>query len=236
MSSGYSEDLREARGLPINMWLKVEETLRALFKSGAYRLGNAAMSMGLDSLARRHALSLPSGLVLDIGCGDGYYSRKLEERGAEVVCLDPLEDVLKEARTAHTVVAVAEYLPFRDGSFDFVLAMFSLRDFLDKPKGLWGMRKVSRKGAVVLDIFNPRSVLLRLLFWAYVAGVAPLLGFLASGVASRWRMLYPTLRYMPTAAALERGGGRTVLKLMGGILTVVFIPSVFQALPGNRSR
>lgn len=214
------------------MWMKVEEALRALFKSGAYRLGNAAMSLGLDSVARRYALSLPTGLILDIGCGDGYYSRELEERGAEVVCLDPLEDVVREARTTHTVVAVAEHLPFRERSFDFALAMFSVRDFLDKPKGLWCMRNVSRRGAIVLDIFNPKNPLLRLLFWAYVAGVAPLLGFLASGVASKWRLLYPTLRYMPTTTPLERVGSRTLLKLAGGILAVVFIPG---ALRGSRA-
>ena len=184
------------------------------------------MSLGLDGLARRYAMyMLREGLVLDVGCGDGFYAEQLERRGAEVVCLDPLESVLRRSRTMHAAVAVAEYLPFRSGSFDYVLAMFSVRDFLDKARGLFEMKRVARRGVVILDVFNPRNPLLRALFWAYVAAVAPLLGFLASGEARRWLLLYPTLRYMPTARIFERIGGKVVFKLARGVLAVGVLPS-----------
>lgn len=225
MRSMLSESSRKPLGLPLSLWLRVEHALQSLFRSGAYRIGNTAMSLGLDSFARRYTLAIPSGLVLDVGCGDGYYAKKLEERGSEVVCLDPLEIVVKRTHTTHVVVAVAEYLPFREGCFDFSVAMFSFRDFLDKARGLHEMRRVTRRGVLILDIFNPRDAFTRVIFWVYVKGLAPLLAFLASGVAGEWRLLYPTLTYMPSASIFTRIGGKVLAEFAKGVLALGFIPN-----------
>lgn len=212
-------------GLPPDVWVRVEEVLGFLFSSGAYRSGNAAMSLGFDSLLRERVLVLPKGVVLDVGCGDGYYARLLEARGAEVVCLDPLAERLKVRGVSHVVAGVAEHLPFRSGSVDYSLAMFSLRDFMDKARGLHELKRVSRRTVIILDVFNPRSLFARLLLWFYVAAVAPLLAFLASGIRSPWKLLLPTLAYMPSVNLLKRLHGKVLYCIAQCSLAVVVLPA-----------
>lgn len=216
---------RKGLGLPPDIWIRVEEVLGFLLSSGVYRAGNAAMSLGFDSFLRRRVLAMPKGVVLDVGCGDGYYARLLEARGAEVVCLDPLAGHLSVKEVSHFVAGVAEHLPFRSRSVDYSLAMFSLRDFLDKAKGLHEMKRVSRRAVIILDIFNPRNPLARFLLWLYVAAVAPLLAFMASRTRSPWRLLLPTLMYMPSVDLLRRLHGKVPYCVAWCALAVVVLPA-----------
>ncbi len=68
----------------------------------------------------------PFGEVLDLGCGTGFVSQHLGE--CSVVGLDISEEMVKayKERFGTGVVGNAEELPFKDGSFDFVLSNFSL--------------------------------------------------------------------------------------------------------------
>lgn len=223
-------------GLPLDLWARVEGVLGLLFLSGAYRSGNTAMSLGFDSFLRERVLALPRGLVLDVGCGDGYYARLLEARGVEVVCLDPLAERLGVKGVSHVIASVAEYLPFRSGSVDYALAMFSFRDFLDKARGLNEMRRVSRRAVIILDIFNPSSLPARLLLWLYVAVVAPLLAFIASGTPNPWKLLLPTLAYMPTVNLFKRLRGRLLYCIARCALAVAVLPAGNLAANASSSR
>lgn len=91
--------------------------------------------------SRRHVLdpflipyfeSLPRGVVLDVGCGEGRFVRVLSGMGYLAAGLDPTEALLGHALsldpTGRYVRGVAEELPFGDGSFDFVLTYLSLID------------------------------------------------------------------------------------------------------------
>ena len=76
-----------------------------------------------------------SGLTgLDIGCGEGYNTRRLAARGARVVALDIAPSFLRaaarheESRGIHYLLASGLRLPFRPWSFDFVTAFMSLMD------------------------------------------------------------------------------------------------------------
>lgn len=69
--------------------------------------------------------------ILDIGCGEGYYSAAMAETfGAELWGVDVSKDAVRYAagrsRRAHWITASAAHLPFPDGSFDAVTALFSL--------------------------------------------------------------------------------------------------------------
>jgi ubiquinone/menaquinone biosynthesis C-methylase UbiE len=71
---------------------------------------------------------------LDIGCGEGYNTRRLAARGARVVALDIAPTFLRaaagheESRGIHYLLASALPLPFPARTFDFVTAFMSLMD------------------------------------------------------------------------------------------------------------
>jgi len=232
-SVSCSTSSKRGLGLPPDVWVRVEEVLGFLFSSGIYRSGNAAMSLGFDSFLRERVLALPKGVVLDVGCGDGYYARLLEARGVEVICLDPLTEQLGVEGVSHVIAGVAEHLPLRSRSVDYSLAMFSLRDFLNKAKGLHEMRRVSRRAVIILDIFNPRSLPVRLLLWSYVAAAAPLLAFIASRTRNPWRLLLPTLTYMPSVNLLRRLHGRVLYCIAWCTLAAAVLPASSSHAQGS---
>jgi ubiquinone/menaquinone biosynthesis C-methylase UbiE len=70
---------------------------------------------------------------LDIGCGEGYNTRRLAARGARVVALDIAAEFVRAARQEascgiHYLLASALELPFPARTFDFVTAFMSLMD------------------------------------------------------------------------------------------------------------
>ncbi len=75
-----------------------------------------------------------SGLrILDLGCGTGYFSDQLKQRGANVVCADLSPAMLEQARQrcgdsdVSYVLADAEALPFTEGEFDIVFSSLALQ-------------------------------------------------------------------------------------------------------------
>ncbi|QOJ78490.1 methyltransferase domain-containing protein [Infirmifilum lucidum] len=212
-------------GLPLDLWLRVERTLGYLFNEAVYERANTAMSLGTHGALRRVVLGLVYGRVLDVGCGDGVYLTQLASRTEEVVCLDPLPARNHSALpNFHRVVAVAEYMPFRDKSFDFATAMFSFRDFMDKALGLFNMRRVSKRGVVILDLFST-SPYLRPAVTFYFGYIAPAMGFVASGGRrGRWELILPTLLLMPRADFFKRIGGVIIARRGLGLVSIVYLP------------
>lgn len=76
---------------------------------------------------------------LDIGCGEGYNTRLLAQRGAKVTAVDISAVFINHAKeTEHQnplgisyLLASAQNLPFDDASFDFATATMSLMDVPD---------------------------------------------------------------------------------------------------------
>jgi 2-polyprenyl-6-hydroxyphenyl methylase/3-demethylubiquinone-9 3-methyltransferase len=89
--------------------------------------------------------------VLDLGCGKGRFSRKLEALGARVVGLDASKAMIAEAGAPHRVLASAMRLPFGSGVFDGVIAIevFEHLPNASIPTVIAEMRRVTRAGAKV---------------------------------------------------------------------------------------
>jgi SAM-dependent methyltransferase len=85
--------------------------------------------------------------VVDIGSGTGSY----EPRGCHVVAVEPSWTMIAErpAKAAPVVRAVAERLPFRDGTFDAALAIFTIHHWSDPETGLAEMRRVSTRQVIL---------------------------------------------------------------------------------------
>ena len=74
--------------------------------------------------------------ILDIGCGEGRFSRLLAERKASTVGIDPVRRLIEEARaragaSERYVLGSGDGLPFDHESFDLVIAYLCLIDIPD---------------------------------------------------------------------------------------------------------
>jgi SAM-dependent methyltransferase len=90
--------------------------------------------------------------VLNVGAGGGSY----EPSGRRVVAVEPSTVMLAQrpGGSAPAVRAVAERLPFRDGTFGVALGVLTMHHWTDRDRGLAEMRRVA--GRVVLFLCDPR--------------------------------------------------------------------------------
>jgi ubiquinone/menaquinone biosynthesis C-methylase UbiE len=112
---------------------------------------------------RRMTLCPPlarSARVLDVGCGDGFFTRLLSERmGPEgaLTGVDADVEAVEEARKRGVRAGVSvewrlgwmEHLPFRDGSFDFVWCARDLAEVFEPLDAVREMVRVLRPGGVL---------------------------------------------------------------------------------------
>jgi SAM-dependent methyltransferase len=103
-------------------------------------------------------------MLLDVGSGTGYFSRRFAAAGLQVTGVDPDRSMTDYARRLDSAVTYIEGtaidLPFSDRSFDHVTAVTSLC-FIDDPRrALAEMWRVCRH-AVVLGLLNRHSLLFR---------------------------------------------------------------------------
>ncbi len=101
----------------------------------------------------RDGLALSS--VLDVGTGTGVFAEAFAQESLRVTGIDPNPDLLAIARKfvpdATFQVAVAESLPFGDGSFDLVFLGHVLHETDDPVKALVEARRVARGRVVILE-------------------------------------------------------------------------------------
>lgn len=113
--------------------------------------------------------------ALDLGCAGGYLTRRLRERGLEVVACDPGAAF---ASRANGVQADEDRLPFADASFDLVVSAGSLDTVNDLPGALLLIRRALRPDGLFLGAFAgvgslPRLKRAMLAADAVAGGAAP---------------------------------------------------------------
>ncbi len=88
--------------------------------------------------------------VLDVGCGEGRFCRKLRDAGAVATGIDPTPRLLAAARSrdgaGEYVEGVAESLPFPDSAFDVVVSYVVLLDVPDYRTAIDEMSRVMKPG------------------------------------------------------------------------------------------
>jgi len=131
-----------------------------------YEIVDFLDSGGLSWLARGKALKSVKGRVLEVGIGTGLSKRWL--KGCSLFGVDLSKTMLERAkrRGARVCVADAVSLPFKDGAFEVVLFLFSLRVMSDGRKALKEALRVGRRVLILEYLPLPRP-LERLGFFVY---------------------------------------------------------------------
>ena len=149
-------------------WEELQRNLEATIP--VYDRVNRVATFGQVSKWRRMVRErLPSeGRILEVGCGPGSFAEDVE--GYDLVCLDPIPEMLKVAEervnskrerrgyvAAEFVLGKAEDLPFEDSSFDAVCTLFSFRDWFDKRAGISEVLRVLKPGGTFI-IVDPAKI------------------------------------------------------------------------------
>lgn len=92
--------------------------------------------------------------ALDVGCGEGRFSRKLTALGAHVVGLDPCRRLVEAAhhrdRQGFYLQALADHIPLVDASVDLVVCYLVLLDIADYRTAVREMARVLRPGGRIV--------------------------------------------------------------------------------------
>ena len=181
------------------------------------------MTFGLDWTWRRRLLSRihyqRATCTLDLACGTGLVtfplSRSMRSRGL-VVGLDPSTSMLRIAlRRKHAtkarcslefVRAVGEFMPFRDGIFEYETIGLALRNFGEKSAMFReAHRTLANSGWLLsVDFVVPTKSLVRRLYMFHIFNVLPTLGRL---VSSSW---HRTLAYLARSIQLSASPAETL--------------------------
>ena len=96
--------------------------------------------------------------VLEVGCGGGQFAARVagENPAAQVLATDRSARFveLTSARGVAAQVADVQNLPFEDGAFDVVAAMWMLYHVPDLDRGLAEVRRVLRPGGLFVAVTN----------------------------------------------------------------------------------
>jgi SAM-dependent methyltransferase len=115
--------------------------------------GDPNRTILLDPIMLRLCGNVADRNVLDLGCGEGRFSRMLAERGARVAGIDVTPEMVTTAVARGDqayAVATADRLPFRDASFDVVVSYITLVDIKDYRGAIAEMARVLRPGGRIV--------------------------------------------------------------------------------------
>ena len=202
-----------------------KRAIQGMFNAIAHRydLLNHLLSAGIDVYWRRRALGMvrvsTPRVILDLATGTGDFAlaaRRLKpERiiGADVALAMVRLGVAKVAAGAATGVGAgapirllggdAERLPFRDNSFDLVMAAFGVRNFGHIPTGLKEAHRVLRPGGelLILDFTEPSAFGFRQFYRFYFKHVLPVVGGWISGNRQAYAYLPRSVGTFPQGEA-----------------------------------
>lgn len=214
--------------------------------SWRYDLLNALMSLGQDGAWRRAlARSIPRGArVLDLCCGTARSSLPAFERtGTTVTGLDVSFLMLERGRAYargrgagfDPVHGNGFHLPFKDGTFDVVIAAFGLRNLVPLPPAAIEIQRVLRSGGrfLALDSVAPAGGAFAPFHAFYLRHGVPLLGRLSPDPAA-YRYLSESIFDFGTpsavAARLEAAGFEAPVRVRPLLLGAV---AIFEAARRN---
>jgi len=222
-----------------------KNSIQAMFGRIAprYDMLNHLLSLGLDFYWRRQMARMvgagPGMRILDVATGTGDSTLALLKRGAAVVSSDFTIPMLaiglekfkrcdKADLVLGSVGADAQYLPFRDSSFDAVTICYGIRNVERRGQAYAEFLRVLKPGGrlVILEFSRPKWGWLRWLYGAYSRYFLVKLGGWLSGDKSAYTYLPESIKSFPTqkelALEMEDAGFTDIAwrNLSGGIVAL----------------
>ncbi len=107
----------------------------------------------------------PGASVLDVGCGTGYFTRRLARAGLQATGMDADASAIRYAKSQTVgseryLAGDARALPFPNRHFDFGVAITSFCFIADEVQALTELARVTRR-RVALGLLNRHSLLYR---------------------------------------------------------------------------
>jgi SAM-dependent methyltransferase len=121
--------------------------------------GDSNRRMNSDPVLWEFAGDVRGLAVLDAGCGTGYLSGKLRDKGAVVTGVDFAERMVQIARADHPgidfrVDSCTELATLADGQFDLAVANYVLMDTPDLDAVLRAFHRVLKPGGAAVLVFS----------------------------------------------------------------------------------
>ena len=202
---------------------KVGEVFHSVAQN--YDIMNDVMSVGLHRLWKRFSVDV-SGVkagdsVLDIAGGSGDLSKLFAQKvgtnsnqnSGKVILTDINGSMLAVGRdrmidaglNVPAMQCNAEFLPFKDNSFDCVIVAFGLRNMTHKDVALKEMQRVLKIGGRLLVLeFSKVWQPLEKLYDAYSFKLLPLMGKLIAKDEASYRYLAESIRMHPDQETLKQ--------------------------------
>ena len=151
---------------------------RFLAKHGAGEIWNWESPAGRQRWKRRVQMLSghlrPGMAILEIGCGTGYFTRELTQRGADIVAIDVSPDLLEIAKAKYSAPNVryeiqnACALTYADAMFDSVVGS-SILHHLEIEKALREIYRVLKPGGTIYftepNMLNPQIAMQKNIPW-----------------------------------------------------------------------
>lgn len=123
------------------------------------RDGDVNRRVNSDPVLWRFAGDVRGARVLDAGCGTGYLTVKLAERGALVTGIDFSDRMIAIARetapaTDFRLDSCSQLATVADGEFDLIVSNYVLMDTPDLPGTMSAFHRVLKPGGVAVVIFS----------------------------------------------------------------------------------
>ena len=187
-----------------------------------YDLMNDLMSFGIHRLWKKVTIET-SGIkddfvVLDLAGGTGDMVKlmrdKISEKGT-LILSDINASMLNEGRDrlidegiedVYAAQIDAQFLPFRDNTFDLITIAFGLRNVTDKETALGSIYKALKPGGklIILEFSKPQNEAFREIYDLFSFEVIPKIGEIIAQTEESYRYLAESIRMHPTQEELKK--------------------------------
>lgn len=194
----------------------------------AYDFMNRAMTMGIDKIWRRKAISMLAGSnprrILDVATGTADLALELDRRlhPDSITGIDLSEEMLAIGRRKVAAAGAGDRitlekadclaLPMGSDSFDCVTVAYGVRNFADLLAGYHEMHRVLRPGGMlcVIELSTPTGKLTAPLYRLYTRHIIPAIGKMISHDSRAYSYLPESIAAVPQrsemTALMEQAG------------------------------
>lgn len=192
------------------------EKIRRVFQLVAprYDLMNDFMSFGTHRIWKNifvNQVSFQStDLIVDLSGGTGDIARKLQQKGAHVIVVDPSIEMIREGQKSNTlqvenIVAIGEKLPFAGASIDKLTISFGIRNMTSIDKALEEIYRVLKPGGSYYCLeFSKPMMPLRFFYNIYNRYVIPRLGAMVAGQPEAYQYLIESIQRFPDQKMMKK--------------------------------